>query len=116
MNPFILQPRQVVLRLKGNHTFALQSKLVIFSYELFAQGRSQTRNLGWAREEYFLIIPHFSIICFHFSSIFPHFLPQFDAPGGRFALPGMPWLRYCLCPSEIGPNLHAPRNTRSMPS
>ena len=58
------------------------------------QGRSQTLNLGWAREEHFLIFPHYSVIFFHFSSICPHFLPQFDAPGGRLAHPGRPWLRH----------------------
>ena len=60
------------------------------------QGRSQTRHLGWANEEHFLIFPHPSFIFSHLSSIFPLFLPQFGSPGGRLAHPGRPWLRHWL--------------------
>ena len=48
-------------------------------------GGSQTFNLRWwAREDHFLIFPHFSsvllLVFSHFSSICPYFLPQFGHP------------------------------------
>ena len=43
-------------------------------------------------------IPYFSLIILSFapifSSIFPHFLPQFGPPAGRLAYPGRLWLRH----------------------
>ena len=50
------------------------------------QGRSQTLNLGWAREEHFLILSQSYFICSHFSSF------SFSIwSSGR----EMPWLRHC---------------------
>ena len=37
------------------------------------QGHSQTLNIGWAREEHFLIFPHSSIVFSHFPQSFPIF-------------------------------------------
>ena len=56
------------------------------------QGHSHTLNLGCAREELFLIRLLYSP---HFSSIFPHFVPQIGPWRGKFTHLGRPCLRHC---------------------
>ena len=62
------------------------------------QGRSQIESDSQPRVGKKATFPQFSLILLDFlylSSIFLHFLPQFEAPGGWTRV-RRPWLRHCL--------------------
>ena len=88
-----------------------------YSYpHLPSQGHSQILNLGWAREEHFLIFSHSSIIFSYFSSfsssIWPSSSPTRVGPGHVFA-PSLPTREIVMKPAysvliKAVKNVHTP--------